>query len=179
LLFCCVEHGLLWIARCAVETGRRFSAGAGESDRVRQTAAAIKNSASVLWVLRSVFTDTKTSERYSRYKSVHKRFSQWGESWVWDKFFYELVGDRKNQYLALSLLIGPDLCKNSSRRRKQTTTGEYGVRRFAPNDGESKANRKAILRLTLDSGHQVDPRWNQKLGLTREADGDPWQLSFM
>jgi len=159
--------------------GSKVSAGAGESDRVRQTAAAIKNSASVLWVLRSVFTDTKTSKRYSRYKSVHKRFSHWAESWVWDKFFHELVGDRKNQYLALSLLIGQICAKIHRDEEKQTTTGEYGVRRFAPNDGESKANRKAILRLTLDSGHQVDPRWNQKLGLTREADGDPWQLSFM
>jgi putative transposase len=55
----------------------------------------------VLWVLRSGMRWQDLPERYGKYKSVHKRFSRWSASGVWDKVFADLVKDRKNQYLML------------------------------------------------------------------------------
>ncbi len=52
----------------------------------------------VLWVLRSGAYWHDLAERYGKYKSVHKRFSRWSASGVWDKVFRDLVADRKNLY---------------------------------------------------------------------------------
>ena len=44
-------------------------------------------------------------ERYGKYKSVHKRFSRWAASGVWEKVFRDLVADRKNVYLMIDSTI--------------------------------------------------------------------------
>jgi transposase len=59
----------------------------------------------VLWVLRSGMRWQDLPERYGKYKSVHKRFSRWSASGVWDKVFADLVRDRKNRYLMIDSTI--------------------------------------------------------------------------
>ena len=59
----------------------------------------------VLWALRSGAHWHDLPERYGKYKSVHKRFSRWAKSGVWEKVFQALVRDRKNQYLMIDSTI--------------------------------------------------------------------------
>lgn len=41
------------------------------------------------------------SERYGKYKSVHKRFTRLAKTGVWEKVFDSLTADPDNQYLML------------------------------------------------------------------------------
>ena len=50
-----------------------------------------------MWILRFGAHWHDPTERYGKYKSLHKRFSRWAASGVWEKVFHELVRDRKNQ----------------------------------------------------------------------------------
>ncbi len=51
----------------------------------------------VLWVLRSGAHWHDLPERYGKYKTLHKRFSRWAKSGVWEKVFASLIKDRDNQ----------------------------------------------------------------------------------
>ncbi|WP_126516916.1 IS5 family transposase [Sphingobium amiense] len=58
-----------------------------------------------LWVLRSGAHWCDLPERYGRWKTVHRRFSRWCDSGVWERVFEALTTDRDNQYLMIDSTI--------------------------------------------------------------------------
>ncbi len=81
----------------------------------------------VLWVLRSGAHWHDLPERYGKYKSLHKRFSRWAASEVWEKVFHELVRDRKNQYLMIDSTIVRTHQQAATGRKKGTKTRLWGT----------------------------------------------------
>ena len=81
----------------------------------------------VLWVLRSGAHWHDLPERYGKYKSLHKRFSRWAQSGVWEKIFHELLRDRKNQYLMIDSTIVRAHQQAATGRKKGARTRLWGV----------------------------------------------------
>jgi len=71
-----------------------------------------------LWVLRSGAHWCDLPERYGRWKTVHRRFSRWCHSGVWERVFDTLTADRDNTYLMLDSTI--------VRAHQQAATGKGG-----------------------------------------------------
>ena len=66
-------------------------------------------------------------ERYGKYKSVHKRFSRWVKSGVWEKVFHELLRDRKNLYLMIDSTIVRAHQQAATGRKKGAATRLWGA----------------------------------------------------
>src|SRR5580704_8116655 len=80
-----------------------------------------------LWIIRSGAHWHDLPERYGKYKSVHKRFTRWAASGVWEKVFGDLVADRKNLYLMIDSTIVRAHQQAATGRKKRAPTRLWGA----------------------------------------------------
>ena len=72
----------------------------------------------VLWVLRSGMRWQDMPERFGKYKTVHKRFTRWAATGVWDRVFEGLLKDRENRYVMIDSSVVRAHQQAASARKK-------------------------------------------------------------
>jgi transposase len=66
-------------------------------------------------------------ERYGDWNNVHRRFSRWAKSGVWERMFQHLSADADNEYAMIDSTI-VRAHQHSAGAKKKTATRRSGVR---------------------------------------------------
>jgi transposase len=59
----------------------------------------------VIWKFRSGAPWRDLPERFGSWKNIHRRFSRWAKSGVWENLFKALADDRDNEYAMIDATI--------------------------------------------------------------------------
>ncbi|MDH2134483.1 IS5 family transposase [Sphingobium yanoikuyae] len=94
-----------------------------------------------LWISRSGAHWCDLPERYTRWKTVHRRFSRWCHAGVWERVFDTLTADRDKQYLMIDSTI--------VRAHQQAATGKGGSKDQAL--GRSRGGLTAKIHMLADT----------------------------
>jgi transposase len=67
-------------------------------------------------------------ERFGDWKNVHRRFSRWAESGVWERVFHHLAADADNEYAMIDSTIVRAHQHSAGAKKKPARTRRSGAR---------------------------------------------------
>jgi transposase len=76
----------------------------------------------VIWKFRSGAPWRDVPERFGDWKNIHKRFSRWAESSVWERLFKALADDPDNEYAMIDATIVRAHQHSAGARKKGAAT---------------------------------------------------------
>ena len=85
----------------------------------------------VIWKFRSGAPWRDLPERFGDWKNIHKRFSRWAASGIWESLFKTLADDPDNEYAMIDATIVRAHQHSAGARKKGVTTKPSAARAAA------------------------------------------------